>query len=175
MDRVKTEHEEQREFVSWFRKNNPGVLIFAIPNGEKRGKAAAMRLKVEGVVSGIPDLFIPSWRTWLEMKREKDGRVSASQKEIAAYLQHIGHTVFVAYGKDQAIQYIKDMKMKKTQLKDRITELEKELNMLKAVEPGCPSCRHFARNGVCGLFEEAPPLDVMKAGCEAWSWDEIPF
>ena len=47
----RSEHLEQREFVSWFRQTFPGVLIHAIPNGGKRGRAEALRLKVEGVVA----------------------------------------------------------------------------------------------------------------------------
>lgn len=175
MDRVKTEHEEQREFVSWFRQNYPGVLIFAIPNGEKRGKAAAMRLKVEGVVAGIPDLHIPAWRVWVEMKKEKDGRVSASQKEIGAYLETIGHRFIVAYGKQQAINNIMELHMRQQQLNDRIAVLKKELAVLEGVKVECATCRHFARNGVCSLFNAEPPVDVINAGCESWVWDEIPF
>jgi hypothetical protein len=106
MDRVKTEHEEQREFVSWFRKNNPGVLIFAIPNGEKRGKAAAMRLKVEGVVAGIPDLFIPAWRLWVEMKRTKGGRLSKEQKDFIQYVEMCGYQTIVAKGAKDASERI---------------------------------------------------------------------
>lgn len=34
-------------------------LIFAIPNGGKRSKATAGRLKAEGVKAGVPDLFLP--------------------------------------------------------------------------------------------------------------------
>ena len=70
-----TEHEEQREFVRWFRQNHPGVRIFAIPNGGARSITTAAKLKVEGVSAGVPDLCIPAWGMWIEMKRQKGGRV----------------------------------------------------------------------------------------------------
>lgn len=94
-----TEHVEQREFVSWFRKTHPGVRIFAIPNGGWRGMAAGARLKAEGVSAGVPDLFIPALRVWIEMKRPKGGVLSEKQKDWRDYLISCGYTVIVAHGK----------------------------------------------------------------------------
>lgn len=97
-DRIPTEHEEQREFVSWFRKTYPGVRIFAIPNGGARSPSVAGRLKAEGVSKGVPDLYIPAWRVWVEMKRQKGGAVSPEQKDWRQYLENIGDCVIVANG-----------------------------------------------------------------------------
>ena len=97
-DRIPTEHEEQREFVSWFRKTYPGVRIFAIPNGGARSPSVAGRLKAEGVSKGVPDLYIPAWRTWIEMKRQKGGAVSPEQKDWHQYLESIGDCVILANG-----------------------------------------------------------------------------
>ena len=58
---VPTEHAEQVGFVQWFRAHFPRVLIFAIPNGEKRAISVARRLRAEGVVAGVPDLYVPEW------------------------------------------------------------------------------------------------------------------
>ena len=71
--RVPTEHEEQREYVRWFRQAYPEVRIMAIPNGGARSPATASRLKAEGVSPGVPDLFVPAWGLWVEMKRAKGG------------------------------------------------------------------------------------------------------
>lgn len=101
-ERVKTEHEEQRELVRWFRRSFPCVRIFAIPNGEHRSKTSASRLKAEGVSAGVPDLFIPAWRCWIEMKRQSGGRLSAEQKDWIEYLSGIGDVVHVARGADEA-------------------------------------------------------------------------
>jgi hypothetical protein len=105
-DRIPTEHEEQRELVRWFHQTWPGVRIFAIPNGGARSKATAGRLKAEGVASGVPDLFIPAWRLWVEMKRTKGGSLSAEQKDWRAYLESVGYWVIVGKGADDAKQQI---------------------------------------------------------------------
>ena len=101
-----SEHIEQREFVSWFRKRHRGIRIIAIPNGGRRSIATAARLKAEGVMPGVPDLFIPAWRVWIEMKREKGGSVSADQKEWIAYLEECGYRCFVARGAEDAKRQI---------------------------------------------------------------------
>lgn len=105
-DRIPTEHEEQREFVRWFRQTYPGVRIFAIPNGGARSPSVAGRLKAEGVSKGVPDLYIPAWRTWVEMKRTKGGTVSPEQKDWRAYLESIGDFVIVGKGNEDAQRQI---------------------------------------------------------------------
>ena len=101
-DRIPTEHEEQRELVLWFRHTWPGVRIFAIPNGGARSPATAGRLKAEGVSSGVPDLFIPAWGLWVEMKRTKGGSLSAEQKDWIAYLESVKFCCIVGKGSDDA-------------------------------------------------------------------------
>lgn len=101
---IPTEHEEQVRFVEWFRTKYPSVLIFAIPNGGIRNIVTATKLKAEGVESGIPDLYIPEWHTWIEMKRIKNGKLSPAQKEKIAYLESIGDHVIVGLGWEKAKQ-----------------------------------------------------------------------
>ena len=101
-DRIPTEHEEQREVVKWFRQTHRGVRIFAIPNGGQRSLATAARLKVEGVSAGVPDLHVPAWSLWIEMKRTKGGSVSAEQKDWIAYLEGVKHWCIVGKGADDA-------------------------------------------------------------------------
>ena len=105
-DKIPTEHEEQRQLVMWFRQNY-SQRIFAIPNGGYRSKSAAAKLKVEGVSAGIPDLFIPAFRLWIEMKRVKGGRLSPDQKDWIEYLQSNGYICFVCNGADDAKLKIK--------------------------------------------------------------------
>lgn len=106
-----SEHQEQSGFIHWFRHQFPRVLIFAVPNGEHRSISVAKRLKAEGVVRGIPDLCVPAWSLWIEMKRVQGGRLSKEQRETIRYLESIGHTVIVGRGaKDassQVLQFIK--------------------------------------------------------------------
>ena len=102
MERIPTEHEEQRELVRWFRITYRPVRIFAIPNGGFRSMATAGRLKVEGVSPGVPDLFVPAWHLWIEMKRLKGGRLSPEQQDWIEYLEGVGHTCLICHGADDA-------------------------------------------------------------------------
>ena len=88
--------------MSWFRQTHKPVRIFAIPNGEARSRTTGARLKVEGVSAGVPDLFIPAWCLWVEMKRADGGVVSAVQADWHAYLASVGHTVIIGHGLDDA-------------------------------------------------------------------------
>lgn len=101
-DRIPSEHEEQREVVKWFRQTYSPVRIFAIPNGGARSITTAAKLKVEGVSAGVPDLYIPAWKLWVEMKRVKGGVVDKSQKDWHDYLTSIGDTVIVCRGAEEA-------------------------------------------------------------------------
>jgi hypothetical protein len=103
-----SEHSEQVGFINWFRAKYPDVLIFAIPNGEKRAISVAKRLKMEGVVRGIPDLFVPAWTLWIEMKRVSGGRLSTEQRQMIKYLEGIGHTVIIGKGAGDASKQILD-------------------------------------------------------------------
>lgn len=111
---IPTEHFEQRELVMWFRQTYPGVRILAIPNGGARSMATAARLKAEGVCAGVPDLFIPAWALWVEMKRQKGGVVSAEQKDWIAYLKGIDYEVLVCKGAEDAKNKIKGFRNEET-------------------------------------------------------------
>lgn len=102
--RLPSEHEEQCAFISAFRKTFPGVRIIAIPNGGWRDIKTAARLKAEGVCKGVPDLFVPEWGLWIEMKRQKGGKASDEQKDWIEYLTANGYTAVVCKGKDEALQ-----------------------------------------------------------------------
>ena len=63
-------------------------------------------LKAEGVQASVPDLFVPAWSLWVEMKRQTGGVVSPDQKDWIQYLQSIGHTVIVGHGFEDAKQQV---------------------------------------------------------------------
>jgi len=101
--------------IRWarIRQNRVPVLslLHAIPNGGSRHPAEAANLKRQGVVAGIPDLFLPvpakgKHGLYIEMKRKKGGRLSPYQKDVIDRLQKIGYEVIVAKGADEAIQAI---------------------------------------------------------------------
>lgn len=100
-------------FLAIFEAKWPGVRILAIPNGGWRHPATAKRLRAEGVRPGVPDLFIPSWNVWVEIKRAKGGRVSQAQADWHEYLASIGHAVIVARGAIDGIKQVEEFYKKK--------------------------------------------------------------
>ena len=103
------EHDEQVAFVQWFRYKFPSVKIMAIPNGTRSSIGAAVKAKKEGVSSGVPDLYIPAWKLWIEMKRQKGGNVSSEQKEWIEYLESIGDKVIIGRGCADAVFKVLDL------------------------------------------------------------------
>jgi hypothetical protein len=104
---LSSEHLEQSYFVAWFRQNYPDFWIFAIPNGGMREKMIAAKLKTEGVSGGVPDLYIPALKIWIEMK-SATGKLSPVQKQWIEYLRNLGDTVLVAYGNLAAQEMIRE-------------------------------------------------------------------
>lgn len=105
-----TEHQIQCAVVDFCALK--GIPIFAIPNGGDRHVAVAVKLKKEGVKSGVPDLFIPIIRgkvggMFIEMKR-KGGKLSDVQKFWLNQLEEEGYRVKVAFSVDEAIKAIED-------------------------------------------------------------------
>lgn len=111
MPKLPTESDEQIRFVRWFRANHK-TLIYSSVNGAKlsaQGKYGQVnKLKSEGMTNGIPDLHIPEWNVWIEMKRSDGGTVSPSQRKMIDYLNSIGHHAFIARGCDAAIAIIQN-------------------------------------------------------------------
>jgi hypothetical protein len=87
-----TEHRMQAAFCKWLRAK--GVFHFAIPNGGARNAITGKRLKDEGVLAGVPDLFLPGLRLFIEMKAP-NGRLTAAQKECHRMLEGCGYRVAV--------------------------------------------------------------------------------
>jgi hypothetical protein len=120
---VPTESQEQCEFVAWFRREyanlglpSPLLLMASQAGTMLGGSGDAMRfarfakLKREGFVSGVPDVFIAAPRApyhglFIEMKRTKGGTLSDAQKEIHALLRSQEYVVVVARGAQEAKNY----------------------------------------------------------------------
>ena len=86
-----TEHTLQVKCVRWFRSTYKDVMIWATPNGTFCSHSQAVKLVSEGVVSGVPDLFVAEARQgfhglFIEMKNGKAGKVSANQDKVMDYL-----------------------------------------------------------------------------------------
>lgn len=84
------------------------AMLFHIPNGGVRNIQTAKKLKIIGVKSGVPDLFLPVAARgyhglWLEMKRRRGGHVSVNQLWWIDMLRSQQYLVVVAKGADEAI------------------------------------------------------------------------
>lgn len=93
------ESKLQQSCVKWFRYQYPTILLFAIPNGGNRNIVTASILKAEGVLSGVPDLFLakgifPYNGLFIEMKSLK-GKLSENQKEVIKKLEERFYKVVV--------------------------------------------------------------------------------
>jgi len=88
------EHEIQKAICEYLDKRK--VCYWAVPNGGKRSKAEASRLKAEGVKSGVPDLTIVHDGMYygLEVKKPKTstpkGYLSKAQKKRIKQIEAVG-------------------------------------------------------------------------------------
>ena len=110
------EHDEQVALFQWadyqFKTLPELALMYAIPNGGKRHKTVAFKLKKEGVKSGVLDIHLPVARgefigLWIEMKFGKNV-LSKVQKAWVDALRLEGHRVEICYSSIEAIEVIKD-------------------------------------------------------------------
>lgn len=115
------EHYEQVTYVKWFRSVHKGVEIFAIPNGCHIASAANRAyFDAEGRTSGIPDLFIPAWLLWIEMKRKgyKPRKTltdtEKKQQFWQNYLKECGHWVYQCCGFEEAKEITEEFKRIRT-------------------------------------------------------------
>ena len=102
------EDTEQINFVLWFKKKYPDVLINHSPAGGTRHAAEAQKFKRLGTQPGWPDLEIPEWKMFIEMKRQKGGVVSKVQKEVMMKLEEVGYACYVAKGFEQAKEIVEN-------------------------------------------------------------------
>ncbi|NPU91411.1 MAG: VRR-NUC domain-containing protein [Gammaproteobacteria bacterium] len=84
--------------------------LVAIPNGGKRSKAIAGKLKAQGVKKGVSDLFLPvplNERNglWIEFKAAK-GRATPEQLEWIDRMVDVGYLAMVIWGWKSAVEAI---------------------------------------------------------------------
>jgi|DEB0MinimDraft_10_1074344.scaffolds.fasta_scaffold04487_12 hypothetical protein len=115
------ESKIQAAFHKYMRYAYPDVMAFAVPNGAwlKGNYGHAMRLKAEGMVSGVPDYWIIHQNSTycglvIEFKYGSN-KVSKQQSEYIQYLNRNGLRAVVCYSVDEAIyeveQYMTDGKI----------------------------------------------------------------
>jgi len=104
------EHQIQAGIVRWARLAAPQWLLYAIPNGGHRHIATAAKLKAEGVLAGVPDLFLPVARCgchglYLEVKTPK-GRLSEAQATMVTELAFQDYRVRIVRSVDEGVREI---------------------------------------------------------------------
>lgn len=110
----KNEAEHQMNVIAWsqlHRDEYPVLkLLHHIPNGGKRDKVEAKRLKQQGIKPGIPDLCLPAARgeyhgLYIEMKTE-NGRLTDEQKWCGEQLLEQGYFWEVCHGWESAVRVL---------------------------------------------------------------------
>lgn len=109
------ESDEQQTLMQWAALEAgrwPELrLLYHIPNGGRRGKSEADRLRREGVRAGVPDLCLPvargKWHgLYIELKRREGGRVSEAQKAWLEALEEQGYCAKICRGWEEAANEI---------------------------------------------------------------------
>ncbi len=120
-----SEHDDQVRIFAWAEMSLGAypelALMYAIPNGAKlpwrkneqgkRYSPEAMRLKQEGLKSGVPDICLPVpvgpfHGFYLELKHG-DNKPSEEQSRWLMALKSNGYAIAVAWGWEDAILKIK--------------------------------------------------------------------
>ena len=105
-----TESQEQQALFEWAEtmeyKYPELKLMYHIPNGGLRNKTVAAKLKLEGVKSGVPDIFLPVAKLnfhglYIEIKAEK-GKLSENQKKWHEKLRNQGYRAITCWGWEEA-------------------------------------------------------------------------
>lgn len=66
----------------------------------------------QGMLKGCPDLFLPEFDLFIEMKRRDGGVVSLEQKKVHKILKNYGYKVEVCHGAKEAWQVIENERKK---------------------------------------------------------------
>lgn len=60
----------------------------------------------QGMLKGCPDLFVPEYHLFIEMKRRDGGVVSSEQQKVHKILKKYGYKIEICYGAKEAWQAI---------------------------------------------------------------------
>lgn len=123
---VITESQLQAQCVAWFRTQYPKIVLFAIPNAAKRSFRLAAKMKREGMVSGIPDLFVAKCKKddfflngtslklvthtglFIEMKRTHKDKTTDNQNHYLQKLQDAGYKTAVCHSFEEFVKVTKE-------------------------------------------------------------------
>ena len=112
---VASESVEQQCLFRWAQYESgkyPELdLMFHIPNGGKRNITTAVRLKAEGVKSGVPDINLPVARgefhgLFIELKKQRGNKTTENQDAWLEALNKQGYMAIVCKGWEEASKAI---------------------------------------------------------------------
>lgn len=95
------------------------AILFAVPNGGKRNKTEAARLKRQGVLAGVSDLILVSLGRvdFIEVKLERsliqdrETRQSDSQKDFQAKVESLGHHYWIVRSLEDYARLLDDLRI----------------------------------------------------------------
>ena len=103
------ETHEQQAFINYcdWKGYREKYVIAAVPNQRKVNIATGLRFKREGVLAGMPDVFVAVPRgnvpgLWFEFKFGKN-KCSPEQLRVHKLLRSAGYTVVVVWSSEEAI------------------------------------------------------------------------
>ena len=107
---------EQAKVIAWARANENNYpylwMLHSSLNGVKMTKAQAGRAIAQGMLSGVPDLFLPVPKNgyhglFIEMKYGSN-KVTENQEKFLQNAANVGYAVSVCYSANEAIKRIED-------------------------------------------------------------------
>ena len=146
MKHIESAHQTQVvEWSRWAFKANPVRyphldMLHCSLNGVKLTKTQAVIAKSQGMLSGVPDLFLPVpvgkyHGLYIEMKSEK-GRVTENQEWFLSNAEGLGYKTVVCYSAKEAISAIQAYYAQET-IKDTTQDLLCLKTQNRAYSEGC--------------------------------------
>lgn len=109
------EDQEQITLAGWL--NGTGVPWCHVPNGGKRNRREAAKLRAMGVRRGVPDILIFDIKSVaIELKRARPAKSKVSEHQLKwlAHLDGAGWHTVVCYGAQEAIEYLRGLGYRST-------------------------------------------------------------
>jgi len=112
------ESAHQQQVIEWARMASRSAkypmlnMLHCSLNGVKLSKSQAGIAKAQGMLSGVPDLFLPVavgkyHGLYIEMKHGKN-TLTENQKKFLQNAANVGYAVSVCYSAQEAIKRIED-------------------------------------------------------------------
>jgi hypothetical protein len=109
VSKLPTETTEQIKLAVWLTKI--GIRFTASANGGRRSLMEGIKLKRMGVSAGFPDIEVPLpsgpyHGLYIELKKQKGGKLSPAQVEWLQYLRDKGYYAERANGFEEAKEMV---------------------------------------------------------------------